>query len=821
MKYNKDDVLMAIDKFVRLNGRLPKSSDFRKINSLPPIHIISQLFGKPRLFLQHRYPELYAEEHEKRKKNCEKAYKDRRGSSDEEFGKELLKKIDDFIKKHNRLPKMTEYTVANGLASKNTVIKYLGDINTLLKNRYPEHFSDKWDANKIRRSVEIFRIRHQRLPLMKEFTEKNNLPSITEFKKYCGDVFETLKQWYPEFEKTNKMIPKDEILLMIDQFVEKNGRMPTVSEYREENGLPSYTTVKKRCGNNEQILNERYPHLFTYRKQWNEEKIIKAFDEFVRKNGRLPGCKEFVRRNLMPSVKQVEKYMGDLYVFMRNRYPNYELPKRRHGKGYWNKENIIEAVINFKDKHGRIPISKELGMKNSLPSSNVVTERFGGWKIFCKTHFPEDYYARHNTHPFVQQIERWNDQKAIEAIDCFIDKNGRLPKVKEFSSKNDLPSATWMREHMCEKTAKFLKEKYPHMIPKVSEASKSKEHITWDREKVIDAIDMFVSQNQRLPMAYELRKKNNLPCLPIFIKQTGCKLNDFLKQRYPELYQEKMEQKEGSWSEKKIYEAITKFIDKHGRLPQFKEFRLANELPSISVFTNHCGISTKKYFEKYFSEHISVVPRPQKWTREVILKSIKDFVVKNGNLPTVEEFVPKNDLPSIATVTRAFGGLRKALREYAKIEQINYASQPEWNEDSILSALDEFVAKYKCLPKCDDATKENELPTVSTVIRYFGSWSNLLHERYPQYETQDTRKNCKNYEKEADIIQAAIENYVKENDAIPSVKTIFKMTGIRYNAIVKSLGMTKDEYCRKAYPQYYETEENQVNEAEETICMMM
>lgn len=821
MGYNKDDTLFAIDKFVRLNGRLPKSSDYRKLNGLPPIHIISHFFGKPKILLQQRYPELYAEEQAKRKNKCEEAYKERRGSTDKEFADEILKKIDEFVRKNKRVPKMSEYTVANGLTSKNTVIKYLGDINTLLKNRYPEYFLHKWDADRIRKSVEIFRIRHQRLPLMKEFSEKNNLPSITEFKKYCGDAYKTLKQWYPEFENPNRRIPKDEIFLMIDQFVEKNGRMPTVDEYREENGLPSYTTVKKRCGNNEQILNERYPHLVIHRRKWNEEKINKAFDEFVRKNGRLPRHKELIKKNFLPSIGQVKEYMGDLYIYMKKRYPEYELPKRRHGKGYWNENNIVEAVSEFKDRNGRIPLSKELGVKNSLPSQKVIVQKFGGWKIFCEKYFPEEYYARRKACPCIQKAEGWNEEKVLKAIETFIEKNGRLPQVKEFLTKNDLPSATWMRNHLCQSISSFLKVKYSYMIPKVSELSKDKTRTAWDREKVIEAIDEFVLQNQRLPMSDEFRKKNNLPCLPIFIKQTGYKLNEFFKQRYPELYQERLEQKEGSWTEKKIYESIKRFVDKNGRLPQFKEFRLSNELPSISVFTNHCGISTKKYFKKYFPDQVSVVQRPQKWTKEVILKSIKDFVVKNGNLPTVEEFIPKNDLPSMATVTRTFGGLRNALREYAKIEQINYMSHPEWNEDSILRALDEFVAKHKCLPKCNDATRQNGMPTVSTVIRYFGSWSKLLHKRYPQYETQDTRKNCKNHENEADIIQAAIENYVKENDLIPSVKTIFEITGIRYNAIVKSLGMTKDEYCRKVYPHYYETEEKQVNESEETICMVM
>lgn len=62
----------------------------------------------------------------------------------------------------------------------------------------------------------------------------------------------------------------------------------------------------------------------------------------------------------------------------------------------------------------------------------------------------------------------------------------------------------------------------------------------------------------------------------------------FQIQKYPELYINK----EGKWSETKIYNAIGKFIDKTGGLPMVSDFRPSNELPSLKTFVKYCGTGT-------------------------------------------------------------------------------------------------------------------------------------------------------------------------------------------------------------------------------------
>ena len=674
--YSRGDFTKAFDDFIEKHGRLPEQSELNKQNYLPSAIAVKKIVGTLQTFYKEQYPELYIQRRKKFSSECAERYRERRGFTDEKFADELLKKIDAFVVKYDRPPKMAEFKAEYGLVSKNTVIKHLGDIKKLLKHRYPEYYKEEWDAAKIHRSVELFRIRHQRLPLLKEFKKANNLPTERMFKKICGDgdIYHTLKSWYPEYEVKNRKLAKEDIYSMIDRFIEQNGRIPIAKEYRKENGLPSYQAVKKHCGNIREILKEKYPYLIMPRNIWSVEKI-----------------------------------------------------------------------------------------KSS--------------------------------------------------IDNFIEIHGKLPKVREFSKENKLPSAVWIRKNTNKSVAAFLAENYPQYVRTY------RVRAAWNRDKVIEAVAMFISENERLPISRDFNSSNNLPCKTVFMEHLGCGIDEFFKVEYPELYINK----EGKWSETKIYNAIGKFIDKTGGLPMVSDFRPSNELPSLKTFVKYCGTGTMEYYKKYYPEQLSKKCQSHKWTKESILQSIRTFIERNVEFPNAKDFHSKNGMPSIATTSRVFGGVKNALREYAETVGINYTGRHEWNKESILTAIDEYVNEYKCLPERKDIAMKDGLPHISTINRYFGSWKTLLNKHYPQYDIQDRRRGHKNYEAESGIVRKAIDDYINENDKVPSNSAISEKTGIGYSVIIKSLGMTKDEYCQENYPQYYQEKEDiqLEDETDEGMCMMM
>ena len=49
-----------------------------------------------------------------------------------------------------------------------------------------------------------------------------------------------------------------------------------------------------------------------------------------------------------------------------------------------------------------------------------------------------------------------------------------------------------------------------------------------------------------------------------------------------------------------------------------------------------------------------------------------------------------------------------------------------WTHDMAVEAVDSFTERRGFPPACRDAGHANELPSVSTAIRLFGSWNGLL-----------------------------------------------------------------------------------------------
>ena len=186
----------------------------------------------------------------------------------------------------------------------------------------------------------------------------------------------------------------------------------------------------------------------------------------------------------------------------------------------------------------------------------------------------------------------WSVEKIKSSIDNFIEIHGKLPKVREFSKENKLPSAVWIRKNTNKSVAAFLAENYPQYVRTY------RVRAAWKRDRVIEAVAMFISENERLPISRDFNSSNNLPCKTVFMEHLGCGIDVFFKVEYPELYINK----EGKWSETKIYNAIGKFIDKTGGLPMVSDFRPSNELPSLKTFVKYCGTGTMEYYKKYYPE---------------------------------------------------------------------------------------------------------------------------------------------------------------------------------------------------------------------------
>lgn len=884
--YSKEEVLRAIDDFVSKNERIPKYYEYGKENNLPAVVVVNRLFGSPKLLYIERYPLLYEKERNAFKEKRRQAYKKVRGATDEEFKTKLIQMLDLFIERHDRVPKFQEFTVSNGLASKNTLKKYLGDIKTFLKNRYPQYYVETWNEERIRRSVEIFRIRHQRLPLLAEFKEENNLPKLSQFRKCCTNVRETLHNWYPEFEISNKKYSKESIFALIDAFVEKHNRLPYASEYKKSNGFPQYSIVVKYCGTVEAIYEERYKNkVAPNTRRWNEEKIIRVLDEFVSKNKRIPSAAELISNKELPSISHMKKHISDVFSFLKNRYPEYDVSQLELSQG-WTLETIVSGFRVFKETNGRFPKANELRRKNNLPSYSFIRKEYGGLSDFKRTYFPEEYSEKR----IAKTSRRWNKEKVLTAIDEFIAVNNRLPKSMEFCSDNNLPSATWMSGHIEGSITTFLKQNYPQYC-KVTEKTKRRDN--WDKETVILSIERFINVNDRLPLLREFNKTNGLPSLSVGEKYLGCYVKKWLEKTYPELYEimlqsrkkcsKERKSKRIRWSKEMVENSIEEFVKREGRLPLSSEFRKENNLPSHSIFRNVTQMSRTEFYKEKYSHLIHTLKKSiPDWDKDKILEAARGFISKNGRFPNQKEFTKTYNLPSVTTVNEYFDSINSLREEYfndvkfngvwtekeildallkfkeeynrfpkivewrnryglpcysavsknqefiEKVKQEYFQescnNKIKWHKEQIIEVLDSFVKSEKRLPSYKDFYKArvNGLPSAEVLQSNFGDWRRMLQERYPEYVFTDDKLKFSTIEEGKNAMITAIDEFVKENSRPPKNNELVQVTNISRVTISKYLGMPIAEYCKKFYPQYYEgKEETQLADELEEGICMM
>ena len=869
--YSKEEVLRAIDDFVSKNERIPKYYEYGKENNLPAVVVVNRLFGSPKLLYIERYPLLYEKERNAFKEKRRQAYKKVRGATDEEFKTKLIQMLDLFIERHDRVPKFQEFTVSNGLASKNTLKKYLGDIKTFLKNRYPQYYVETWNEERIRRSVEIFRIRHQRLPLLGEFKEQNNLPKLSQFRKCCTNVRETLHNWYPEFEISNKKYSKESIYALIDAFVEKHNRLPYASEYKKSNGFPQYSIVVKYCGTVEAIYEERYKNkVAPNTRRWNEEKIIRVLDEFVSKNKRIPSAAELISNKELPSISHMKKHISDVFSFLKNRYPEYDVSQLELSQG-WTLEMIVSGFRLFKETNGRFPKANELRRKNNLPSYSFIRKEYGGLSDFKRTYFPEEYSEKR----IAKTSRRWNKEKVLTAIDEFIAVNNRLPKSMEFCSDNNLPSATWMSGHIEGSITTFLKQNYPQYC-KVTEKTKRRDN--WDRETVILSIEKFINVNDRLPLLREFNKTNGLPSLSVVEKYLGCYVKKWLEKTYPELYEmmlqsrkkcsKERKSKRIHWSKEMVENSIEEFVKREGRLPLSSEFRKENNLPSHSLFRNVTQMSRTEFYKEKYSHLIHTLKKSiPDWDKDKILEAVRGFISENGRFPNQKEFTKTYNLPSVTTVNEYFDNISSLREEYfndvkfngvwtekeildallkfkeeynrfpkivewrnryglpcysavsknqefiEKVKQEYFQescnNKIKWHKEQIIEVLDAFVISEKRLPSYKDfyRARVNGLPSAEVLQSNFGDWRRMLQERYPEYEFTDDKLKFSTIEEGRNAMITAIDKFVKENSRPPKNNELVQVTNISRVTISKYLGMPILEYCKENYPQYYKVKE--------------
>lgn len=99
--------------------------------------------------------------------------------------------------------------------------------------------------------------------------------------------------------------------------------------------------------------------------------------------------------------------------------------------------------------------------------------------------------------------------------------------------------------------------------------------------------------------------------------------------------------------------------------------------------------------------------------------AIKNFIIKNGDIRKVDFTRPRNNLPSISYVRQYYGTLSALKREFGLEDKVI-----DWNRDSIMCALRDFIAKTGKIQQ-KDLISANHLPSLPCILSNYPEYKNL------------------------------------------------------------------------------------------------
>lgn len=375
----------------------------------------------------------------------------------------------------------------------------------------------RWTAERCIQALEAFLDREGRMPHMSEQGSKAGLASPKIFRKAVGCSYAEYGRRYEESPRWTA----EKCMAAVDRFVQKNGRRPRLqSEASPSSGLPASDTFLRHTGMTMgAYLKSKYPELPAPRslqlpvprecgKVWTKDSIIAATDRFIERYGRYPKTGEYSMKYGLPTHNTFLAHFGiTAGAYWRQRYPTLQ-------QG-WTADSILQAFERFVQEQGRLPQTKELRPENGLPASGTVTRHTGAvdYAEFCRTHFPE----------YVEP-ERWNRESCIQALERFLKEHGRRPAQEEHKQYEYLPSATTFTRHVGESEAQYCDRRHPELSR------------YWTADKAAEALEQFVERNGRPPSSAEFCSANQLPSYLCFARAVGMPAGAFLRERYPEYY---------------------------------------------------------------------------------------------------------------------------------------------------------------------------------------------------------------------------------------------------------------------------------------------
>lgn len=436
---------------------------------------------------------------------------------------------------------------------------------------------------------------------------------------------------------------------------------------------------------------------------------------------------------------------------------------KREPKGYWTANRCIQEVETFVKNEGRRPMTTELG-KAGLPSETAFQNAVGcTYAQYCKK---QGYTGKY--------LPIWTRESIIAATDLFFEQHGRYPKPDEYNLAHGLPSHNTFLAHFGITAGNYWKQRYPLQEK-------------WTPETIKKAFEHFIECHSRLPTIKELKPEHGLPSAAIVLNRTSmATYTEFCQKYFPSFSLHR-----SVWNYENCIQAVDQFVVRNGRRPKYGDCHKANDLPSSATFRRKVGHSLASYCRQNYPQFSCTRP---KWTREMCVQAVDNFISQNGRLPHYKDCKSENGLPDPSTFFKTVG---QTIYEYC-----GRPPRIRWTKEQCTQSLQQFVHQNGRLPQTIEYCSKNGLPGLLTFKEKVGENAAAYHIRkYPELCQRWTlTKICE-----------ALDSFVEQYGRPPLTPELSKRNMLpSYCTVQKVVGTTPAKFIRERYPEYYENpEQNQ------------
>lgn len=134
----------------------------------------------------------------------------------------------------------------------------------------------------------------------------------------------------------------------------------------------------------------------------------------------------------------------------------------------------------------------------------------------------------------------WSMEKIGKAFAEFVEKNERLPAVREMKPQYGLPTRRTFERYMGMTAQEYAELRYSALLP-----AKDEHHVQsvlayrseareWSVEQLVEAEKYFFMKHGRLPEPYEYTAENGLPMYSVFCKLAREAFEEIIRAQFQE-----------------------------------------------------------------------------------------------------------------------------------------------------------------------------------------------------------------------------------------------------------------------------------------------